>query len=206
MSKTFISTLFLLFALSLTAQITIQNGSFEDEPRDASVPMGWYPCKLGSTPDILPGFWGVYKESSDGETYIGLITREDGSWENIGQRLSEPLLKGHCYTFKVDLAHSNGYTGYNMPVRFRLWGGRTKCTKDQLLAESKAVKHSNWKTYDFSFKTKEKFNYIIIEAYFIKGMYIDYKGNILIDNFIKISPCDQAMRPIEIPWMATYRG
>lgn len=200
MFKTTISFVFLFFSVVLTAQISIQNGSFEDRPRDASIPMGWNACKMGSTPDILPGFWGVYNESSDGETYIGLITREDGTWENIGQRLSQPLLKGKCYSFQVDLAHSDTYTGYNMPARFRVWGGRTKCSKDQLLAQSKGIKHNEWKTYDFAFTTKKKYNYIIIEVYYIKGLLVDLKGNILIDNFSVITPCDQAMNEVKVDW------
>lgn len=200
MFKTLLSVLFISLTFLSTAQISVQNGSFEDEPRDASVPMGWSPCERGSTPDILPGFWGVYNESSHGETYIGLITREDGSWENIGQRLSEPVRKGRCYNFKVDLAHSNTYTGYNMPARFRVWGGRTKCSKDQLLAETNGISHTEWKTYDFTFRAKQKYNYIIIEAYYIKGLFVDLKGNILIDNFTKILPCNQAFNAIELDW------
>jgi len=201
MTKTIFSlALVLIFNLS-SAQISLQNPSFEDEPSDATIPMAWNACKMGSTPDILPGFWGVYNESSHGDTYIGLITREDGSWENIGQRLSQPMLKGRCYAFNVDLAHSNTYSGYSMPARFRVWGGRTRCSKDQLLAETKGIRHTDWKTYNFKFNTKEKYNYIIIEAYYIKGLFINVKGNVLIDNFTKIMPCDQAFVPIEIDWL-----
>ena len=176
----------------LGAQVSLNNPSFEDEPQDATVPMGWFPCEMGSTPDILPGFWGVYNESSDGETYIGLITRDDGTWENLGQRLSEPLEKGECYRFSLDLAHSKTYANYNLPVRLRIWGGQTRCDKAQLLGDTKAIQHEDWETYQFKFNAKKKFNYIIFEAYFMKGLFMKYKGNILIDNCSQFIPCERA--------------
>ena len=76
----------ILLPIALSSQIYLTNASFEGEPQDATVPTGWFACELGTTPDILPGFWGVYSESSEGETYLGLITREDGTFESIGQR------------------------------------------------------------------------------------------------------------------------
>jgi hypothetical protein len=60
----------LLLSLSLKAQtIELFNPSFEEEAQDATTPQGWSACKEGTTPDILPGFWGVYTMPSDGETY-----------------------------------------------------------------------------------------------------------------------------------------
>ena len=56
-----------------------QNASFEGEPQDATVPIGWLACEPFTTPDILPGFWGIFQEASEGETYVGLITRENGT-------------------------------------------------------------------------------------------------------------------------------
>jgi len=37
----YLSFSLLAFATSLTGQITLNNGSFEGEPQDAIVPMGW---------------------------------------------------------------------------------------------------------------------------------------------------------------------
>ena len=77
--------------MSQEKTVWLNNASFEGVPQDATTPSGWQECELGTTPDILPGFWNVYTEASDGETFIGLITRDDGSFESIGQRLSSPL-------------------------------------------------------------------------------------------------------------------
>ncbi len=183
---------FFFFSIGLIAQITLENPSFEGDAQDATVPIGWHPCAKGTTPDILPGFWGVYTEPSEGETFLGLISREDGSFESIGQQLSQPLEKA-CYTFSIDLAYSRSYSGYNMPLQLKIWGGKTKCAKSQLLVETEFIEHDDWKTYDLSFIVKKKnINYIIFEAQPAPGVFFAYKGNILIDNCSVIKQCDRA--------------
>ena len=154
------------------------NPSFEGEPRDATIPRGWYQCEKGTTPDILPGPWGVYLEAEAGETYLGLITRENGTWESIGQRLSKPLEKDECYYITVSLAHSDAYMGYNQPIKLRIWGGKSKCERTQLLGESVRIEHSDWETYSFDFTAKEVMKYLIVEAYHSDSEF-SYPGNIL---------------------------
>ena len=78
--------------------IRLENASFEDEPQDATMPQRWHSCKRGSTPDILPGFWGVYLEPYDGDSYVGLITRQDGSYD-----LSLVMLRCALLTLDVTL-------------------------------------------------------------------------------------------------------
>lgn len=163
-----------------------QNPSFEGEPQDATVPIGWLPCEEGTTPDILPGFWGVYQEAADEETYVGLIIRRDGSWESITQRLSHTIQHKDCYTFSLDLAHSKTYSGYNQPVKLRVWGSTNKCTKDQLLFESPLIKDTNWKKYLVEFTAEQPIRYIILEAYHRRG-YLE--GNILLDNLSPLQKC-----------------
>ncbi|MCI5082628.1 MAG: hypothetical protein MRY78_13095 [Saprospiraceae bacterium] len=187
-------SLLLFFCCSVSmsfAQIYLTNASFEGEPEDAKVPVGWFACELGTTPDILPGEWGVYKESSEGETYVGLITREDGTWESIGQRLLKPLKPKNCYTMSMDLAHSDTYSAYNQPIRLRVWGGLRKCGRDQLLFESDIIKHTDWKKYEFQFNAKNFINYIIVEAYYKNGPF-SHKGNVLVDNISPIKDCIRA--------------
>ena len=197
MSRLLIIVFFSIGLVNLAvAQINLTNPSFEDKPQDATKPTGWHSCKQGSTPDILPGFWNVHNESSDGDTYIGLITRDDGSWESIGQRLRTGIPKGKCYSFQIDLAHSKTYEGYNLPVRIRVWGGTTRCSKTQLIGEVDGVNSLDWVTHDFQFYATHKINYIILEAYYVKGMMIPYKGNVLIDNITEMKPCIRAYEPV----------
>ena len=196
----FFSLLLLNFAAPVTGQITLNNSSFEGEPQDAIVPMGWQGCEQGSTPDILPGSWGVYNEPSDGETYMGLITRQDGSWESVGQQLSKPIQKGDCYEFGIDLAHSKTYANYNKPVKIQIWGGTKSCSKDVLLGTSKAISHTAWKRYFFRLEPTDDIRYIIIEARSMDGLFFSYNGNILLDNISVLKPCYRA-EVIELEWV-----
>jgi hypothetical protein len=188
----FLTTTFLLMSLmGLRAQnIELSNSSFEGEPRDATVPQGWMACKEGTTPDILPGYWGVYAEPNDGDTYVGLITRGNNTWESIGQRLSEPLRKGSCYSWSLDLAHSDTYSGYNGSLHLRVWISKLKCQKDQLIFESPLIEHLDWQTYQIKFTPDSEYRYILIEAFHSETPF-SYEGNILIDRLRPIRLCDK---------------
>ena len=197
--KSVLSIYLLFFVLgpSIQAQtnkpVELRNSSFEGIPHDAVNPDGWHSCGLDSSPDILPGPWGVYQKPTDGRTYIGLITRENNSWETIGQKLSKPLKKNHCYKFKVDLSNSPTYAGYSKPTRLRVWISKTRCDRGKLIASSPTIDHYEWKTYDFLFSTEnEDYNYIIIEAYYKEPTVYYYRGNLLIDNFSIFESCDRA--------------
>jgi hypothetical protein len=182
----------LVLPLALVAQSgTFQNPSFEDEPADATVPVGWHAGEPGTTPDILPGFWGVHQEASHGKTYVGLITRPNGTWESITQRLPFPLQAGECYRFSLDLARSRNYAGYRGPVRLLVYGGSRKGQKAQFLYGTGPIEHTYWKTYLPEFIPKEAINYLIIEAYFVDDRQ-PYGGNVLIDAIGSIEVCPRA--------------
>jgi Carbohydrate binding domain len=185
-------TIAFFFSVSLKAQVNLDNSSFEGNPNDAEMPNGWHSCNPGTTPDILPGPWGVVAEASEGNTYLGLITRDNGEWESVGQRLKKPLKAEVCYSFSLDLAHSKTYNKYNNPIKLKIWGGKTRCSKDQLLAESKVITHSDWVTYEFTITPNGTINYIIFEAFFGDDNIKSWKGNILIDNCTEIKRCDRA--------------
>jgi hypothetical protein len=178
--------------VALFAQWSFDNSSFEGDPQDATVPQNWIPCKAGTTPDILPGPWGVYTEPADGKTFVGLITREDGTWESIGQRTKQILKAKECYAFSIDLAHSDTYAGYNLPIRLRVWGGYDRCAKDQLLGETDLINHTDWVTYPFQFYPAKEIRYIILEAHYAKGVAVPYKGNVLLDHLSPIKNCTRA--------------
>ena len=180
------------FCQKSSAQIFLDNPSFEGTPEDATMPTGWHACKQGTTPDILPGPWGVVKNAYDGDTYLGLISRDDGTWESIEQRLNQPLKAEECYQFNLQLSYSKKYAGYNLPLKLRIWGCTTKCSRDQLLAETKFVNHDEWRKYVLEFYPKKEINYLIFEAHFADGIYISYKGNILLDNMSEITKCNRA--------------
>lgn len=185
-------SIWLTSAVYADGQIRLDNPSFEGDPQDATVPLGWFPCEPGSTPDLLPGPWAVYQAPYNGQSYLGLITREDGTWESVGQRLSQPLMPGQCYYLDLYLAYSDTYAGYNQPIKFRIWGSTERCEKAVLLGHTVTVHHTDWKNYRFLFAPRQQINYIIFEAYYPNHVNQDYKGNILIDNCQPIRICIRA--------------
>ena len=178
----------ILFSTENQCQISVTNPSFEDEPADATTPQGWHPCDNLTTPDIFPGFWGVYNEPSDGNTYVGIITRENGSYEQFGQRLSSKLKKGHCYRTAIDLAHSIIYSGYNKPIQVRIYIGSSKCDKNQLIFESPIIKSMKWSTHLIEFVPNAEHEYFIIQAFYSDEPF-SHKGNILLDNLRNFVAC-----------------
>jgi len=185
-----ILTFCLLSASFLFGQeIPIQNPSFEGSPQDATMPGGWDGCGILTTPDILPGPWGVYTETQHGDTYIGIIVRDNDTWEWMSQRLSEPLKQNECYAFSAHLARSPSYSGYNKAVKLKIWAGSSRCKKEELLAETEPVEHIRWERYDFTFFPKKDYRYLILEAYYVDGAKVPYKGNILIDGLSTIKNC-----------------
>lgn len=188
--QVFIVLIFITLGLSGYTQSTLSNSSFEDEPADATIPHGWFACTAGTTPDILPGYWGVYDDANDGDTFVGLITRSDGSWESIGQRFQTPLEKNTCYKFSIDLANSQGYSGFNKAVKLRAWIGKDKCSRDQMIFESPFVDHEDWNNYIIEFNTEKKAKYLILEAFYSDSKF-SHKGNILLDNISPIILCNR---------------
>ena len=187
---------FLLTALLLDAQnapkIQLTNPSFEDTPRQNAFPWGWSSSTADCTPDIFPGAWGLKFPPQHGKTCIGLVTREDGTREDLGQMLTATLKKDSCYTFTLYLAHGAQYVGYNQPLRLRVWGGARKGAKEQLLDSSPLIDHPDWRIYKFQFTPSKDLQYLSFEAYFAPGVLFKYKGNILLDNCSPIDRCDRA--------------
>lgn len=183
---------FLVFILSVNytySQSKLSNPSFEDEKADATMPSGWWSCQKGTTPDILPDSWGVYNLPKDGQTYVGIITREDGSYEAIGQRLDAALKKGQCYEMTLYIAHSGVYAGYDTPIRLSIYLGQKKCERDQLVFRTERIKKEPWQLQEISFTPDKDMYYITLMAD-DDGKNIN--GNILIDNISEIVKCKRA--------------
>ena len=172
-------------------KIFLLNPSFEDAPRASACPLGWASYTTGCTPDIMPGAWGIQVEPQDGKSCLALVTREDGTREDISQQLPQDLKAGVCYTFRIYLAHAPQYVGYNHPVRLRIWGSAGR-GKEQLLASSNLVDHASWKEYKFQFVPNRNMRYITFEAFYAPGALFHYRGNIVLDNCSPIERCDRA--------------
>ena len=189
--------------------IKLDNPSFEDFPQAGHTPQGWFDCGFaGETPpDVQPNnAFSVNKPAFNGSTYVGLVTRDNNTWEALGQRLKTPLLKGVTYTFSIYLSRSELYmsesrlthkaTNYITPITVRLWGGSGYCTKEDNLAETEPVSSGTWQKFSFKFTPKATHSYLTVEAFYKIPTLFPYNGNILIDNASDIVPEEKPKPPI----------
>lgn len=203
-----LSIFFYLQASGQDEPIVLTNPSFEGAPRggtiNGSMPEGWADCGFAgeSVPDIHPeengGSFQVDKPAFEGKTYIGLVVRENDTWERVTQRLTQPLQAGKCYEFSISLCRSLIYMSagrldgemknYTTPAKLRIWGGAGRCDRAELLAESSLIINSRWLEYNFRFEPQQEHRYIVFEAFYKTPTPFPYNGNILMDNASAIIP------------------
>ncbi|MEM6699247.1 MAG: OmpA family protein [Bacteroidota bacterium] len=218
MTRIFLFSAIILSACSLQAQRTIKlnNPSFEDFPRHSHTPRGWYDCGFTdeSPPDIHPemsgGQFSVNQIAQHQKTYLGMVVRDNETWESVAQRLSAPLQQGQCYDFSIHVARSMFYkslsrvtneeANYATPCKLRVWAGNGYCDRAQLLGETDKVINSRWLKKNLRFKPDADYYYILFEVYFETPVLFPYNGNILLDNASDIVPvsCGDELPPAEI--------
>lgn len=190
------------FLLAQATTITLQNPSFEDGPGVAHTPEGWFDCGFaGETPpDIHPcSAFNVTLEAAHGDTYLGMVIRDNGTCEGIGQKLKTPLLSDTCYKMSIYLARSpillsgsrltSKEVNYISPTKLRIWSGMKDYKSYELLAQSPIITSEKWTEYTFILKPKNKAHYILLEAYYGDETKIKGNGNIMLDNVSDIVPC-----------------
>ena len=197
-----------LESLALNAQpaapIILDNPSFEDAPAHSRTPKGWDNCGFEgeSPPDVQPsGEFGVEKKAAHGRTCLGLVVRDNDTWECAGQALKQPLLADTCYQLAFKACRSETYislsratnqrANYNTPAVIRIWGGYEDKEKDgfEMLAETAPVANTDWQEYRVAFTPTAAYDYLYLEAYFDQGRPIPYNGNVLVDELSDIVPC-----------------
>lgn len=207
---------FILLAFSFSAlgqdePIILANPSFEGRPGAGELSgamslSDWYDCGFPgeSAPDVHPaatpgnGFFQVDQKAFHGNTFLGMVVRENDTWERVTQRLSRPLEAGKCYEFSISLCRSliymslgrldNEMKNYTTPVKLRIWGGAGQCDRAELLGESSLVINSRWLEYNFKFEPTKELRYIVFEAFYNTPTPFPYNGNILLDNASDIIP------------------
>ncbi|NBC06811.1 MAG: hypothetical protein GVY26_06410 [Bacteroidetes bacterium] len=204
---------FLLFAFWLAAVgtsdaqpiIRLKNPSFEDEPQHSLPPRGWEDRGFHgeSPPDTQPsGDFGVTQKPFHGQSYLGMVVRDNDTWECVAQEIGQPMLKDSCYQLVLHACQSPYYVSisratakevnFNQPCRLRLWGARKKGGKGyELLAETPLVDHQDWQRYTLSFRPTMDITYIYLEAYYSSDGVGAYNGNVLVDGMSGIVGCGE---------------
>lgn len=201
----------LLVALSLEGQeadhIFLRNPSFEDMPRNSAAPKGWTDCGFmgESPPDVHPDpqfEFHVSKPAQHGATYLGMVTRENETYESVGQQLTQPLSAEQCYVFSIQLARSEVYlsrsrktnqpSNYVTPIKLMIYGGYSTCDKRELLGQSALVRNYDWEEYRFRLRATAPYTHIVLVAYYKQPSMFPYNGNILLDNAQPLRPIDCA--------------
>lgn len=204
----------ILYAQQQDGVITLVNPSFEDMPRHSKPPRGWIDCgSAGETPvDVQPsGTFSVTKPAHDGETYLGMVVRDNDTWEMVSQRLSMPMKKGICYEFSIFLCRSELYVSYSRlsdqtanyttPAKMRIYGGYDYCDKQELIGETNLIINTRWLEYRFKFEPIGNYSHISFEAFYKTPTLFPYNGNILVDKASAIVPvpCNEELAEKEEP-------
>lgn len=197
-------TLLLTFNYGISQRDTIRliNPSFEGKVQQGGMDFtginGWFDCgsinfPVETPPDIHPnGYWENNLPASDKNTYLGMVVRDNGSYESVSTRLEKPLKAGNCYKFSIHLARAERYismsrithetANYTTPAVLRIWGGNGFCDERELLAESAPVNNTSWQINTFEFKPSNDIRSLTFSVYYKTPVVFPYNGNLLVDG------------------------
>lgn len=194
------------FAQHVFAQksMYLKNPSFEMIPRQNHPPTGWFDCNFDSeSPVDVHGsdteFFGVKEFADDGECFVGMVTRDNGTYEGISAKLLQPLLKDSTYRLTISVNKSPDYqsisrtssepVNFNSDVVFEIWAGYHFCNMDTRLLEYNVDEQGVWTPITFYITPEKNITFL--------GLYVrhgtpseDTNGHVLIDNLqlTKVDP------------------
>lgn len=188
--------------------ITFTNPSFEDYARVAYAPRGWTDCGFPgeSAVDVQPDpqrTFQTVKPAQHGNTYLGMVTRDNDTHERVGQRMSIAMRAGQCYELRIQLARSELYmsrsrvtdqdANYINPIKLRIRGGFGNCDLREVIGESPLVANWDWQEFRIKLRPAEDYTHIVLEAFWKQPILFPYNGNILVDNAQPLRPvaCDE---------------
>jgi len=184
------------FALSAQKNEYFKNPSFKDTPRMGGAPKWWIGCSFkGESPvDVHSNkteFFGVKEIAADGKTFLGMVTRDNGTYEGVTTKLKQPLQADSSYKLTIFINRAKTYSSisrandqpvnYDSPTRLEIWAGSDYCKMITLLEEYDSENVDTWTEVTFYFTPDQTYNYL--------GLYVrhldefeDTNGNILLDN------------------------
>ncbi len=199
-------------ALAQTAgPVRLANPSFEDEPGASKVPARWANCgnESESPPDVQPGAFGIDLPAADGQTYLGLVVRDNETWEAVGQQLATPLSPDTCYQLDLYLGRARelyslsrsrqARTNFITPVLLRVWGAATElCARSDILAVSEPVKWFGWHRQRLILQPVHEVRYLTLEAWYAPDFGRGVNGHLLVDGLSQLTPvpCSERVAPV----------
>jgi hypothetical protein len=178
-------------------EINLINPSFEDVPQAGIPPYMWTDMGFeGETPpDVQPGFFGCKKKAYDGDTYLGLVTRDNETYEAVGQMFQNGAFIQVLaeYKFSLYLARSkqfesisktiNQKVNFDAPVKLRIWALDRTGKRSELLDETDTIMEYDWFEYSFVLLPRKADYYgIVLEVYWEDETQIFKNGHLLIDH------------------------
>jgi hypothetical protein len=180
-----------------------RNPSFEENElgMHSTVPNQWKTyAAYESPPDLHTNevrHFGVTQYASDGDKFVGMVVRDNDTYERLVQELDGYLEKGEVYQFQIDLSLSSRLISlstttlkeenFNKPAILRVWGGTSSYDEKELLYETMAVNHTGWKRYTIEFIPGSNCDFLILEAFYDnQGFVFPYNGNLMLDNLSPI--------------------
>ena len=185
-------------------------------PRHSKPPRGWQDCGFpGETavdvqPDPMNQFQ-VRKAPQNGNTYLGMVVRDNDTWERVSQQLSSPMVAEQCYEMRIHLARSEVYlslsrindnqrANYITPAKLRIWGGFDDCDQAELIGETSLVTNYRWLEYIVKLEPSQNYTHVVFEAFYNTPTLFPYNGNVLLDNASALVPipCEPALA-VQVP-------
>ncbi|MET6996601.1 gliding motility-associated C-terminal domain-containing protein [Chitinophaga defluvii] len=184
----------------LTGQdIALQNPSLEGKAQTQRVPPPWY--SYSKSPDTQPGSLDITLAPSDGNTFIGMIWGK--AWpERFAQNIENGLKAGKVYTLSFDLAYPAHYIEDICTGSFAIYGSNPN-EEPELLWESGAFYHEEWKRYSAVIAPLKTYHQLIFGPYNIVTCKSDAFTGVLVDNF---SPIIREVPKIELFTRNTCKG
>ena len=215
MNRHFIIFLLLLFSVHnvIGQKVSLRNGSFESKPRIGQyvsesqelysyyLMNNWMDCGSLEFPETsqadihgsATNYWSTGLNPQHGQSFLGLVTRSDGTYESVGQKLASPLQKDSIYQFSIHLALATTYlshtqkntfekSNFDTPSIFRLLGGNFKCKPNSILAISKPIYNQDWLKYTFTFTPPVDLDYLFLQVHFDQESSFESNGNLMLDN------------------------
>ena len=189
MMKKIIYRLYFAFILvahwNLSAQELLRNGTFAQGGtlQNVYVQHGileWWGStgKNESPPDVhtaFTGYWGVQQHPYEGDTYVGLVCRPNGTSEFIYQKLQTPLMPGKHYQFAVYASTSADYISatretptikrnFTDPCRIVISGKKKHKGDLDILAKSSPITWLEWQKIWLDFEVDEPYKFFVISV------------------------------------------